>query len=107
MAKGSDFKAIKTICTNLESHLKASQKISLSEQDYLSLPARHAALVLQLSERCKELFAQGEADMLLKLGPKLDALKALDLSACTTGSNKGIVQLSTMYLGVNCMILTQ
>lgn len=90
MTKGSDFGTVKVICAKLEAHLKESQKIPLSEQDFWTLKSRHATLVQNVSERCRKLVELDNADVLLKLGPKLAALKSLDLSACSSVNMKGI-----------------
>jgi hypothetical protein len=59
----------------------------LSEEDYLTLAERHAALVQKLTARCEELADAEEYDAVTVLGDKLNELKALDVSALPTSDS--------------------
>jgi FtsZ-binding cell division protein ZapB len=57
-----------------------SAQLPLSEEDYLTLTARHAALVQKVEAKIIWLAENRHSDLLTTLAAKLTALKALDLN---------------------------
>jgi hypothetical protein len=53
-----------------------SAQLPLSEEDYLTLPARHADLVQRVTDTCKELALAEEFTAVTVLGAKLSELRA-------------------------------
>jgi Tfp pilus assembly protein PilN len=60
-----------------------SAQLPLSEEDYLTLPARHAQLVPQVLQTCRELMKAKEVENLAGLTDKLTALGAVAVPALT------------------------
>jgi serine/threonine protein kinase len=73
------------LATKLARETASLQKLialqPLSEEDYLMLPDRHAALVLKLAQQCEELVKATNWAALKALAAKLEQLKALDVRA--------------------------
>jgi hypothetical protein len=83
-----DYNALKTAATDfvalgrVGNALKtAVAAVVLTEEDYLTLADRRAALVQKVRVKCAELADAGEFDTLDTLASKLEELKALDVSA--------------------------
>jgi hypothetical protein len=70
----------------------------MSEEDCVSLPARHAALVQQMEGMYEELVEARRLDLMLDLEDQLKALKALDLTAPFTspGDNDPVYAETTV-----------
>jgi phage host-nuclease inhibitor protein Gam len=82
-----EYDALKTAATDLMAlgrvgrALKAAgAAIMLTEEDYLTLADRHAALVEKVTTTCAELADTGKSQVLSTLASKLEKLKALDVS---------------------------
>jgi hypothetical protein len=82
-----EYDALKTAATDLVAlgrvgrALKAAgAAIMLTEEDYLTLADRHAALVTKATTMCAQLAGAAESQALNTLASKLEELKALDLS---------------------------
>jgi hypothetical protein len=86
-AAKTNFKEIARLGTVHKAAVAAVEKQRLFEKFYLTLAARHAALVQQVTAMCMELADAGEFDMVEKLGAKLQKLKALDVSALPLSSS--------------------
>jgi hypothetical protein len=71
-----DFELIATLGMQLKALQQQSAQLPLSEEDYLTLPARHADLVWQVTEKCKELVLAEEYSAVTVLGAKLSELRA-------------------------------
>jgi hypothetical protein len=56
-------------------------KVPLTEEDYLTLEARHAALVQRVTERCKELTKARKFAEVTALGTQLSNMRAVALPA--------------------------
>lgn len=82
---GEDFDRVSTLGQQLQRLDEEASQLSLSEQDYLTLADRHAELVRKVGDRCKDHQANKRATLLIEMGTKLAALKALDLSCCLAG----------------------
>jgi hypothetical protein len=77
---GDDFVLVGTLGEQLETLKVETAQALLTEEDYLTLAARHASVVQRMTERCKEL-AKAKAYAEVKvLGAKLQDLKALDVT---------------------------
>jgi hypothetical protein len=72
-----DFNAVATLGQQLQSLQVESAQLSLSEEEYLTLPGRHADLVLRLTEKCKELTRAKDYAAVTALGAKLGELRAV------------------------------
>jgi uncharacterized coiled-coil protein SlyX len=87
----SEFAALKAFKTDFAAsvrvgrELKASQEavlqLPLSEEDYLTLTDRHAALVQTMTALCERLLENEDLDALEGLATKLGELKVLNVSA--------------------------
>jgi hypothetical protein len=80
LAAGQDFLLVAKLGTQLQGLEKKSAQLPLSDEDYLTLAARHAALVQRVTEQCRELTRAKDYAALGPLSAKLQELKALDLS---------------------------
>jgi hypothetical protein len=76
-----DFEQVLTLGMQLQSLQQESAQLLLSEEDYLTLTDRHAALVLRLVEKCTELALAKEFADVTVLGAKLSELRAAALPA--------------------------
>jgi hypothetical protein len=81
---GQDWDRVGSLGQQLERLEEEASQLCLSAEDYLSLPDRHAALLEVVGARCKEYKVNKQAALLIELGTKLAALKAMDLSCCAT-----------------------
>jgi hypothetical protein len=79
-AAAEDFVLIGTLGTQLQQLEKESARLPLSEEDYLTLADRHAALVQRLTDQCRKMKAVGWFTELDQLATQLVALRALDVS---------------------------
>jgi hypothetical protein len=86
METGNDYDRVGILGEQLDALERDSAQLPLSEEDYLTLPDRHAALLSKVEARCKEYKANKQAALLIELGTKLSALKTLDLSVCPEGT---------------------
>jgi formyltetrahydrofolate synthetase len=77
----ADFEAIGHAGKALKAATAELAQLPLSEEDYLTLADRHAALVQKVTGTCAELADAGEFDALDNLVTKLEELKVLDVSA--------------------------
>jgi hypothetical protein len=80
-AAKSDFAAVGQAGKALRASIAVLAQLPLSEEDYLTLADRHAALVQKVTAACAELADTGEFDALVTLAIKLEELQALDVSA--------------------------
>ena len=80
-AADQDFELIAALGLKLEALQLESAQLPLSEEDYRTLPARHAQLVQRVVARCDALAAAGEYAALETLGDALETLQALVLPA--------------------------
>jgi hypothetical protein len=79
-AKGN-YEKICTLGESLEAlNLEAAQ-LPLSEEDYLMLATRHAALVQRVEAKCQQLMESDFDDLLISLGGKLEKLQAVEIVA--------------------------
>jgi 7-keto-8-aminopelargonate synthetase-like enzyme len=79
-SKGN-YTAAGTFGEELEVLETESNRIGLSEEDYLTLQERHRELVEAMDKRCKELVAAKKFKELGALNNNMRTFKALDLSA--------------------------
>jgi DNA repair exonuclease SbcCD ATPase subunit len=78
---GDDFVLVGTLGEQLDAlNLKVVEQ-PLSEEDYLTMFERHAALVQKVTDTCRELTKSRAYAEVKTLGVKLQELKALDVSA--------------------------
>jgi hypothetical protein len=91
LAAALDFELVGTLGMQRKSVEKQSAQLPLSEEDYLTLPARHADLVQRVTNACRELMGARDYAALGPLSVKLKELKALDLSGIrgTGGEGQG------------------
>jgi hypothetical protein len=84
-----DFEQVLALGMQLQSLQQESAQLPLSEEDYLTLADRHAALVLRVVERCTELALAKEFAEVTVLGAKLSELRAaaLPVAAHVSASN--------------------
>jgi hypothetical protein len=68
---------------------KQSAQLPLSEEDYLTLPARHADLVQRVTDTCRNLMKARDYAALGPLSAKLEELRALDLSGIAGTGGEG------------------
>jgi cell fate (sporulation/competence/biofilm development) regulator YlbF (YheA/YmcA/DUF963 family) len=83
-AAGTNFKEIARLG---KAAVAAVLQQPLSEEDYLTLADRHAALVQKVTATCTELADAGAFCALTTLAAKLEELKALDVSALPKSSS--------------------
>jgi hypothetical protein len=88
LAAADDFVLVGTLGSQLQALQQESAQLSLSEEDYLTLAARHAALVQRVMEECRELAKAQDYTALGSLSAKLQELKALDLAGIPRTSNE-------------------
>jgi hypothetical protein len=80
-----DFETVASLGEALKALQRESAYLPLSEEDYVTLPARHAELVQRVTDVCKDLAASAEYEKLQALAKKRDELKVPDvLSVLTT-----------------------
>jgi hypothetical protein len=75
-----NFESVASLGLTLTALQQQSAQLPLSEEDYLTLPDRHAALVQRVTEQCRELTRAKNYASLGLLSAKLTMLKALDLA---------------------------
>jgi hypothetical protein len=80
-AAKSDFAAVGQVGKALKAANAVLAQLPLSEEDYLTLADRHAALVQKVTATCTALADAVEYDVLAVLAIKLEELQALDVSA--------------------------
>jgi hypothetical protein len=84
---GADFARAAVLGLQLTTLRQASVQLPLSEEDYLTLPDRHAALVQKVTTKCDELRNEDRRETALtSLSGKLDQLKGVDLTAFAHGA---------------------
>jgi hypothetical protein len=71
-----DFESVASLGNKLPALRRESAQLPLSEEDYLTLPTRHAQLVARLTDKCTELALTEEYAALGPLGAKLKELRA-------------------------------
>lgn len=76
----AELSVIGTLGESLEALKLEAAKLPLSEEDYLTLGARHAALMQKVESKGREFVADDRSHLVTRLGAKLNALKALDLA---------------------------
>jgi hypothetical protein len=79
-AAAEDFVLIGTLGLQVKALEQVSAQLPLSEQDYRTLPTRHAALVQRVTDHCRQLAVSQDYGALSLLSVKLKELKALDLA---------------------------
>jgi beta-phosphoglucomutase-like phosphatase (HAD superfamily) len=87
-AAADDIELIATLGKALQTLQQESAKLPLSEEDYLTLSTRHAALLQRVEERCKQLKKAKDFVALEALGVHLEAVKALKLHAALSPAAK-------------------
>ena len=90
-AADQDFELIAALGLKLEALQLESAQLALSEEDYQTLPVRHAQLVQRVVDQCRELTRAKQFTALAALNAQLKALRALDLSALPSSSAGQIV----------------
>jgi hypothetical protein len=83
VAARTDLSLIASLGNALVALEQESAQLPLSEEDYLKLPARHAQLVPQVLQTCRELMTAKEIENLAGLTDKLTALGAVAVPALT------------------------
>jgi uncharacterized coiled-coil protein SlyX len=78
---GDDFVLVGTLGEQLDALMLKVSGQPLSEEDYLTLYDRHAALLQKVTDTCRELAKSRAYAEVKMLGAKLQELKALDVSA--------------------------
>jgi hypothetical protein len=78
---GDNFVLVGTLGEQLLALAKDTARLPLSEEDYLTLAARHATAEQRLIQRCKELVTAKAYAEVKALGAKLQELQALDVTA--------------------------
>jgi hypothetical protein len=87
-----DFELVASLGVKLQTLQQESAQLSLSEEDYLTLPARHGDLVQRMTGKCRELAKAQHFAALGTLSAKLKALRALDVSiALDDGENDPVI----------------
>jgi hypothetical protein len=81
-----DFDTVVAVGSKLKALKAQSAQVPLSEQDYLTLPARYAELLREVTGKCLELTAAQQYAELAIFGPLQKALKALDMAVIAHGS---------------------
>jgi hypothetical protein len=76
-----DFELVASLGVQLQPLHEESAQLPLSEEDYLTLPARHAALVQRVMDKCKVLAALKDYKSLDAVAAKLEALKTPETRA--------------------------
>jgi hypothetical protein len=71
--------SVGSLCAKLQTLQKQSARLPLSEEDYLTLADRHAALVQRVTDRCKELAEAKDFAAVTALGTKLKELRVAAL----------------------------
>jgi DNA repair exonuclease SbcCD ATPase subunit len=80
-ASKSDFAASVKVGRELKALQEAILQLPLSEEDYLTMADRYAALVQKMTVLCERLLENEDLDALEGLASKLEELQALDVSA--------------------------
>jgi hypothetical protein len=75
----ANFSAVAALGLARKALLAESAQLPLSEEDYLTLPARHAAQVQRVTDQCRQLVRANNFAALTALSKKLSALKTLDV----------------------------
>jgi hypothetical protein len=95
-AAKTNFMEIARVGTAHKAAIAAVLQLPLSEEDYLTLAGRYAALVQKVTAACAELADAGEFDSLVVLAAKLEELKALDVFILAhTGDNDPVYAPAT------------
>jgi hypothetical protein len=80
-ASKAEYRASVRVGKALQAAKETVAQQPLSEEDYLSFPTRHAALVQKVTATCDMLLENEDLDALDALAAKLEELQALDVSA--------------------------
>jgi DNA repair exonuclease SbcCD ATPase subunit len=80
-ASKTDFAASVRVGRTFKASQGAVLQLPLSEEDYLTMAGRHAALTQKMTALCERLLENEDLDALETLATKLGELKALDVSA--------------------------
>jgi formyltetrahydrofolate synthetase len=88
-AAKTNFKEIARLGTAHKAAAAAVLQERLSEEDYLTLADRHAALVQKLTAVCKELVDAEDYETVTVIGAQLKQLNALDASSLPSYRNSG------------------
>jgi hypothetical protein len=101
----ADFARAAVLGLQLTTLRQASVQLPLSEEDYLTLPDRHAALVQKVTTKCDELRNEDRRETALtSLSGKLDLLKGIDLTAFAHGAAGNNTRAGTLrYHSCNLM----
>jgi hypothetical protein len=101
-----DFEAVASLGMQLLALQQESAQLPLSEEDYLTLAARHAALVKSVHDKCTDLAEAEDYSAVTDLGVKLRELRlvvppVIDSSTATIAGNPllcaGCCILSNVY----------
>jgi hypothetical protein len=93
----ADFARAAVLGLQLTTLRQASVQLPLSEEDYLTLPDRHAALLQKVTIKCEELRNEGRCEAALKsLSGKLDLVKGLDLTSFAHGAAGNNTHVGTL-----------
>jgi hypothetical protein len=84
-----DFESVASIGTQLQALQQESAQLPLSEEDYLTLADRHAALLLEVTEQCKVLEKAKDFPAMAALGAQLTALLEVAVSAADNSVKVG------------------
>jgi hypothetical protein len=96
-AAAEDFELIASLGKALQDLQGESDKIRMTQKDYLGLPDRHAALVKRIEERCKQLKKAKDFSALEALGLRLEAVKAVNLPAPQKPAARAVVPLGGLF----------
>jgi hypothetical protein len=86
VAEFADFDLISSLGKALMTLEEESAQLPLSEEAYLALPTRHAALVQQLTDKCRELAKARDFDALDRVAVQLETLTAMEVPAFTAAA---------------------
>jgi hypothetical protein len=76
-----DFERVASLGASVHALMPQSVHEALSEEDYLTLPARHTALVQRVSKRCRKLCEEKDHAAQARLAAELEALKSPETTA--------------------------
>jgi hypothetical protein len=84
VAARADLSVIASLAQAVVALQRESAQLPLSEEDYLTLPARHAQLVQSVYLACEDLRKAKQFDQLAKLSGQLQVLRALEQPVAVT-----------------------
>jgi hypothetical protein len=76
-----DFERVASLGASVHALMPQSVHEALSEEDYLTMPARHAALLQRVSKRCRKLGEEKDHAAQARLAAELEALRSPETTA--------------------------